>query len=243
MKKKQHPVALITGASRGIGSAMADAFAAAQYDLILTGYHHTDVLAAHAESLQKKYGVQVEAVCCDAANPDAVEKLFEAILRLDLLINNAGISWIGLTQDMTPAEWNQLIAVNLSAYFYTARLAIPKMLSQGSGRIINISSVWGAAGASTEVAYSAAKGGVNAMTKALAKELAPSHIPVNAIACGFINTEMNAGFSQTDRNLIRQEIPADRFGAPEEVAQVALALANTTDYLTGQIITLDGGWI
>lgn len=243
MNNSDAPVALITGASRGIGAAIADTFARAGMNLILTGYQHLDLLNTHAENICAQTSVSVRTTRCDAGDPDAVARLFDGIDRLDILVNNAGVSWVGLTQDMSPGMWNRLIDVNLSAYFYTARLAIPKFLEQGGGRIINISSVWGNVGASTEVAYSASKGGVNALTKALAKELAPSHIPVNAIACGFIDTDMNAGFSDEDRDIIREEIPADRFGTPGEVADVALRLATSTNYLTGQIITLDGGWI
>ena len=117
------------------------------------------------------------------------------------------------------------------------------MVRNHCGRIINISSVWGIAGASCEVAYSASKGGVNAFTKALAKELAPSKIQVNAIACGVIDTRMNACFSEEERAALNDEIPAGRFGRPDEVAALALMLATGNDYLTGQIITLDGGWL
>ena len=117
------------------------------------------------------------------------------------------------------------------------------MVHHKAGKIVNISSVWGISGASCEVAYSACKGGVNAFTKALAKELAPSNIQVNAIACGVIDTEMNACFSEEERSALTEEIPAGRFGLPEEVAALALQLCTENDYLTGQIITLDGGWL
>ena len=117
------------------------------------------------------------------------------------------------------------------------------MITRKQGKIINISSVWGCSGASCEVAYSASKGGLNLFTQALAKELAPSNIQVNAIACGCIDTQMNACFSEEERALLAEEIPAGRFGMPEEVAALALSLASGNEYLTGQIITLDGGWI
>ena len=117
------------------------------------------------------------------------------------------------------------------------------MLQQGRGKILNISSVWGNVGASCEVAYSACKGGLNSFTKALAKELAPSNIQVNALACGCIDTEMNACFTEEEKAALSEEIPAGRFGTPEEVAALALQLTTGNDYLTGQIITLDGGWI
>jgi len=132
---------------------------------------------------------------------------------------------------------------NLNAVFYTSRLAVPYMVRQQKGKIINISSIWGNAGASMEVAYSASKGGVNSFTKALAKELAPSNIQVNAIACGVIDTDMNRCFSEEERAMLIEEIPADRMGSVEEVAQTVLMLLDAPAYLTGQIITVDGGYL
>ena len=161
---------------------------------------------------------------------------------MDVLVNNAGISHIGLLPDMSVEEWRRVMAVNLDSCFYTAKYATPMMLKYQAGKIINISSVWGNVGASMEVAYSASKGGVNAFTKALAKELAPSNIQVNAIACGIIDTAMNACFSEEDLEAITSEIPANRLGKPEEIAQLTLQIAKSPEYLTGQIITIDGGW-
>ena len=144
---------------------------------------------------------------------------------------------------MSYEEWEHIVNVNLSSVFATCKLAIPDMISQKSGSIINISSVWGVCGASCEVAYSATKGGINAFTKALAKELAPSGINVNAIACGVIDTEMNHCFSPEERVAILDEIPAGRMGTPDEVAGLVLAISEGSSYLTGQIIALDGGYI
>ena len=172
-----------------------------------------------------------------------VERLFDGINDLDVLVNNAGISYIGLLSDLSVEDWQRLMDVNLNAAFYTSRLAIPMMLHKHSGRIINISSVWGSVGASMEVAYSTSKGGLNAFTKALSKELAPSGIQVNAVACGVIDTDMNKCFSEDEREALIGEIPADRMGQPEEIAQTVLQLINAPSYLTGQIITVDGGWI
>ena len=143
---------------------------------------------------------------------------------------------------MTSEQWHRVLSVNLDSCFYTCRAAIPLMLSKHKGKIINVSSVWGAQGASMEVAYSASKGGMNAFTRALAKELAPSNIQVNAVACGVIDTSMNACLSAEELESLRQEIPADRLGTPAEAAQLILQLANAPSYLTGQIITMDGGW-
>ena len=171
-----------------------------------------------------------------------IESCFSKIDHLDILINNAGISYIGLLSEMSPDEWDRVISTNLSSVFYTSKCAIPLMLQEHCGKIINISSVWGNVGASTEVAYSASKGGLNAFTKALAKELAPSNIQVNAIACGVIDTEMNSCFNKEEMDSLIEEIPSDRLGRPEEVAQMVLRLLDSPAYLTGQVITLDGGW-
>jgi 3-oxoacyl-[acyl-carrier protein] reductase len=173
---------------------------------------------------------------------EEVEALFAGIPSLDVLINNAGISYVGLLTDMSPTEWHKVMHTNLDACFYTSKLAVPLMLQNHSGRIINISSVWGNVGASMEVAYSASKGGANTFTKALAKELAPSNIQVNAIACGLIDTDMNKCFSPEDLEAVTAEIPADRMGSPEEIAKLTYQLATAPTYLTGQIITIDGGW-
>lgn len=234
--------ALITGASRGIGKAIAEAFAAAGYDLILTCVTNIEALQNLAETFTAKYHIICRAFQVDMGNYQEVSTLFARINSLDVLVNNAGISYVGLLGDMTPDEWHQVMHTNLDACFYTCKPAIPLMLKNHSGRIINISSVWGNVGASMEVAYSASKGGVNAFTKALAKELAPSNIQVNAIACGIIDTDMNKCFSEEDLQCVIDEIPADRMGTPEEVASLALQLAQAPSYLTGQIITMDGGW-
>ena len=162
---------------------------------------------------------------------------------IDVLINNAGISHIGLLQDMSIDEWNNVINTNLTSVFSCCKYAIPYMVAQKQGKIINISSMWGVSGASCEVAYSASKGGVNLFTKALAKELAPSNIQVNAIACGVIDTRMNACFDDEERTELENEIPAGRFAAPEEVAEMILKLVEAPDYLTGQVITFDGGYL
>ena len=234
--------ALITGASRGIGKAIAKEFAAQGYDLYLTCISSIEALKEYALELEQTYGIHCLALQADMGCYEDVMKVYEQIPALDVLINNAGISFVGLLSDMTPEEWHKVMHTNLDACFYTAKLAIPLMLQNHSGRIINISSVWGNVGASMEVAYSASKGGVNTFTKALAKELAPSNIQVNSIACGLIDTDMNKCFSPEDLGAVTAEIPADRMGSPEEIAKLAYQLATAPTYLTGQIITIDGGW-
>lgn len=240
------PIVLITGASRGIGKAIAIRFAQEGCSLIINCSKSAEALFALKKDLEETYHVPVLASVGNIGNFAYVTQLFDEITArfggVDIVINNAGISHIGLLSDMTPAEWQRVMDVNLSSVFYTSKLAIPHMLAKQAGKIINISSVWGNIGASCEVAYSASKGGMNSFTKALAKELAPSNIQVNAIACGCIDTEMNQCFSEEERQELIDEIPAGRFGTPEEVAAMVYTLANEHNYLTGQIITLDGGW-
>ncbi|MBQ7587399.1 MAG: SDR family NAD(P)-dependent oxidoreductase [Lachnospiraceae bacterium] len=235
--------AVITGASRGIGRALAREFAANGYDLTITCLKNAEMLRQLSDELKARYKVSCRTFTGDLAEHENADELFRETGRLDVLINNAGLSYHGLTQDMSPQDWDHIISANLSSAFYTSRLAIPLMLREKKGKILNISSVWGEHGASMEVAYSAAKGGLNAFTKALAKELAPSNIQVNAIACGMIDTDMNSIFNKEEINEIVSGIPADRMGQPGEVARLAVQLCTGNDYLTGQIITLDGGWI
>ena len=252
--------ALVSGASRGIGKAIAEELAMNGWDLILTCSKSMKELERFAAYLRGEApgededagvctvhwhlprAVSVRCVQCDMGDPEQVRALFREIDALDLVVNNAGIPHYGLLQDMSDEEWDRVLAVNLSSVFYTSRAAIPLFLRQGYGRIINISSVWGSAGASCEAAYSASKGGVNALTKALARELAPSHIPVNAIACGCVDTAMNRHLTGEERSALEEEIPYGRFARPEEVAAAVAELAEMPAYLTGQIITMDGGW-
>lgn len=235
--------ALITGASRGIGAAIATLLAENGYHLVLTCDKSMPALCKLADQIMEKYAVSCTPLQADMSKEEDVLQIFEHIRHLDVVVNNAGISHVGLLSDMTASQWHRVIGVNLDSCFYTSRAAIPLMLTQHAGHIINISSVWGSAGASMEVAYSASKGGMNAFTRALAKELAPSNIRVNAIACGVIDTQMNACFTKEDMLALKNEIPADRLGSPLEVAQLVLQLITSPAYLTGQVITLDGGWL
>ncbi|MCD7726624.1 MAG: SDR family NAD(P)-dependent oxidoreductase [Clostridiales bacterium] len=234
--------ALVTGASRGIGAAIAEALAKEGYCLYITCRRSERELIQLSDYLRAAYRISCTPVMADMGSPADVARLFAAITDLDVLVNNAGISYVGLLHEMSVEEWQQVIQTNLNSMFYTSRLAIPMMLRRHSGKIINISSVWGNVGASMEVAYSASKGGVNSFTRALAKELAPSHIQVNAIACGIMDTQMNRCFSPEEIEALRGEIPADRIGQPAEAAQTVLSLLQAPEYLTGQVITLDGGW-
>lgn len=238
--------ALITGASHGIGKAIAERFAAEGCSLILNCKNDAEKLQKDAEKLQSRYGVRALTLSCDVSDHSQVCHMFAQAANvfgsINILINNAGISHIGLLSDMSIDEWNRIISTNLTSVFSCCHEAIPHMMRRQSGRIINISSVWGNTGASCEAAYSASKGAVNSLTKALAKELAPSRIPVNAIACGVIDTRMNECFDAAERAALEDEIPMGRYGSPAEVADLAWQLATAPLYLTGQIITIDGGW-
>ena len=238
---------LVTGASRGIGRAIALAFAKEGYHVFLNCNHSVIQLEKVRAEIEALPNTSCDMVIGDVGNPDHVEKMFKLIYKkcdcLDVLVNNAGIAHIGLLSEMTDKEWNRIIQTNLSSVFYCSRAVIPEMVSIKEGKIINISSMWGTAGASCEAAYSATKAGVHGLTKALAKELAPSNIQVNAIACGVIDTDMNKQLSEEDKIVLKNEIPASRFGTPEEVADVVLQLATSPGYLTGQIIGVDGGYL
>ncbi|MFP3156163.1 SDR family oxidoreductase [Lachnospiraceae bacterium ZAX-1] len=238
--------AFVTGASRGIGHAIANIFARNGYNLALNSFHSPAILSAVAADLTEKYHITCLPFTGDAGDCHFVEQTFREIERafcgIDVLINNAGISHMGLLSDMSIAEWHNVLDTNLTSVFNCCKYAIPAMVHKKSGKIINISSIWGNVGASCEVAYAASKGGMNAFTKSLAKELAPSNIQVNAIACGLIDTQMNQFLSDEESHFIKGEIPIGRFGDVNEVADLAYSLSQSSSYLTGQIITLDGGY-
>lgn len=231
--------ALITGASRGIGRNIAKTLSAAGYHVFAVAKTSQDALL----SLQNEIGCT--PILADVSDPDQVSSLYNTIHQhcdhIDVLVNNAGISHIGLLQDMSVEEWDRVINTNLRSAFLCCKHALPSMISRQNGCIINISSMWGERGASCEVAYSASKGGLNAFTKALAQEVAPSGIRVNAIACGAIDTDMNRFLSSDERAELESGIGLGRFGTPQEVADLVLYLAgDKSTYLTGQVITLDG---
>ncbi|MEY8354128.1 SDR family oxidoreductase [Lachnospiraceae bacterium 54-53] len=238
--------ALITGASRGIGKAIAVKFAKKGYNVVINCLHNEDRLMQTKRELES-YQISCLSFMGDMGDINQCRTLFEQVRKqfgtLDVLVNNAGISYIGLLQDMSPESWDQILRTNLTSAFNCCKLAIPGMVEKKQGKIVNISSVWGVSGASCEVAYSATKGGINAFTKALAKELAPSNITVNAVACGAIDTEMNQFLEEDELIALIDEIPAGRLGKAEEVADLVYHLAYKNSYLTGQIIGLDGGWI
>lgn len=238
---------LVTGSSRGIGRAIALKFAREGWHIFLNCHTSLSELANVQAEILALPGGSCDLLPGDISDPAAVKLLFEQIYQqtphLDVLVNNAGLAHIGLLSEMTDLEWNRIIQTNLSSVFYCSRAAIPPMVSRKEGRIINISSMWGSSGASCEAAYSAAKAGVHGLTQALAKELAPSNIAVNAIACGVIDTAMNKQFADEEKSQLSEAIPCGRFGTAEEVAQLTWDLANQSNYLTAQVIGLDGGYL
>ena len=236
---------LVTGASRGIGKAIAVKFAKKNYNVVINCVRSQERLMQTKKEIES-YQVPCLAFMGDMGDMSQCEALFKQIKKqfsaLDVLVNNAGISYIGLLQDMKTEDWDRIIRTNLTSVFNLSKLAIPDMVARKYGKIINISSVWGNVGAACEVAYSATKGGINAFTKALAKELAPSNIQVNAVACGAIDTEMNQFLEEEELIALVEEIPTGRLGKAEEVADLVYLLGYKNSYLTGQVIGLDGGW-
>ena len=233
---------LITGGSRGIGKAMVEAFSKEGYSVAFT-YKNSE---SEAKCLAEATGAL--AIKADSASEEdvafAVKQTEEKLGRIDCLINNAGVSSFSLFTDITLEEWNSHLAVNLTGAFLYSKAVIPGMVSKKCGRIINISSMWGLTGSSCEVHYSTAKAGLIGMTKALAKELGPSGITVNAIAPGLIDTDMNKCLSRDDIKSIEDETPLMRIGTPNEVAKVALFLAGDgASFITGEVLNVSGGYL
>lgn len=237
---------LITGASRGIGAAIAKKLNKS-YNLVLTYKENKDIALNLLKDLRDE-NPNVIAVKCDVKNEDEINNLFllaeKNFSHVDILINNAGISYFGLIQDMTLSDWNEILRTNLSSIFLTSKRAIPNMVCQKSGVIINISSIWGSLGASLEVAYSATKGGVNSFTKALSKELLPSNIRVNAISPGIVDTDMTKfDLSEDDKKSLKEDLIEKRFAKSEEIANlVEFLISEKGSYITGSIFDINGGF-
>ncbi len=234
----------ITGASSGIGRATALKFASEGHPVIINCKSNSEGLMTLEKEIRGGGGVAL-SYQTDVSIYENVAKIFAELKsgnRLPLIIiNNAGISHIGLLQDMTPDEWRLVSDTNLTSVFNCCKAAIPYLINKKAGRIINISSMWGNTGASCETAYSASKSGVNGFTKALAKELAPSRISVNAIAFGVVDTRMNGFLTREERDSLIEEIPAGRIITPQECADIIYSVSMLNNYVTGQIITADGG--
>lgn len=240
-------VVFVTGSSRGIGKSIATIFAQNGFKVVINCINRIEDLK-QTENELKKINPNILALQGDISDYKVALNLFSQIEKhfgcVDILINNAGISHIGLFNQTTPNVWQNLIKINIEGVFNCCHIACQNMIKEKNGTIINISSIWGNVGASCEAIYSATKGAVNSFTKALAKELAPSGIKINAISCGAIETEMNSFLTDEEKQAFIDEIPSMRFGTPKEVANLAYYLASeNSSYLTGQIITLDGGLI
>ncbi len=230
--------ALVTGGAGGIGAAVCRALAADGWQVVIA-YHRS---GEAAEKLAAELGGRV--LSGDLTVPEEVEALFARAGDVDLLVNNAGVSHYGLLTDMTYAEWQALFRVNTDAVFLCCRAAIPHMVHEKRGCILNVSSMWGQVGGSCEAAYSASKAAVIGLTKALAKELGPSGIRVNCVAPGVIRTRMLDRFSPEDLEALRQETPLEALGTPEDVGNlVAFLASDRAKFLTGQVIGLNGGFV
>ena len=233
---------LITGGSRGIGRAMVELFCREGYSVAFTYKNSISEAKDLAESTGA-FAIQADSAL-EREVVSAVDSVRSRFGSVDCLINNAGVSSFSLFTDITLDEWNEHLAVNLTGAFLYSKAVIPDMVNKKKGRIINITSMWGMCGSSCEVHYSTAKAGLIGMTKALAKELGPSGITVNAIAPGLIRTDMNASLSESDIKTIEDETPLMRIGVPEEVAKAALFLASDdASFITGEIMNVSGGYI
>jgi 3-oxoacyl-[acyl-carrier protein] reductase len=238
-------VALITGASRGIGQHIAlemtkaGAIVGINYMKDEAGIQKTMDLIKNMGGYGKKYKGDVRDF---STSQEMINNMISDFGKIDILVNNAGVSQIGLLIDSNEEDYNHILDSNFRSVYNCTHAVLNHMISRRSGSIINISSIWGNVGASCEVLYSASKGAINAFTMALGKELAPSNIRVNGIAPGVIDTSMNSNFSDEEISELKEEIPMDRFGRPEEIGKLAVFLASeSSSYITSQIITIDGG--
>lgn len=237
---------LITGSSRGIGAATARRLAE-NYKIVINYKNSKDEALDLLDEIRKINPLAI-AVKADVSKEEEVYYLFDTIEKnfgsVDILINNAGKSHVGLIQDMTYENWQEIINTNLNSVFLTSKRAIGPMIKQKSGVIINMSSIWGKEGAALEAAYSASKGAINSFTKALSKELAPSNIRVNAIAPGVVLTDMMKNdYGEKDLKLIKEDIGLGRFADPKEIADlIAFLISDEASYITGSIIDINGGF-
>ena len=227
---------VVTGGSRGIGAAVVARYAA-RGDRVYFLYEKNHEAA---RAVAEKTGAT--AICCDVADSGAVAEAFSKIPEVDILVCSAGVCWYGLLTDMKDAEWDRIFAVNVKGIYNCVKAAMPAFLRKHSGSIITVSSMWGQVGASCETAYSATKGAVIALTKALAKELGPSGIRVNCVAPGVILTDMCASVSPDTLEELAQETPLERNGTPEDVAKAVEALADAK-FVTGQVLGVSGGFV
>lgn len=238
---------LITGAGRGIGLAIAKRLAQEENYRIFINYNNSKESALKLQEEIRQNGHDAIAIKADVSNLEQVENMFSYIEKdfkgIDILINNAGISRTSLFQDITYNEWQNIFNINVNGVFNTIHCALPYMLSNHCGRILNVSSIWGSNGASCESSYAATKGAIDSLTRSLALELAPSGILINAIAPGTVNTDMMKTYSEEDLKYVCDEIPLCRIAEPEEIAEtVAFLVSEKNSYMTGQIVGVNGGF-
>ena len=237
--------AVITGAAKGIGSAIAISFAKAGYKVVINYNTSEERARGLCQILNDTYPTEAVCIKADVSTPEGAKKLISESISafgdIDVLVNNAGIAQQKLFTDITNDDWAKMVNTNLSSVFYTCREAVPFMVSRKSGSIVNISSIWGETGGSCEVHYSAAKAGVIGLTKALAKELAPSGITVNCVCPGVIRTDMLNSFSEEDLKALADETPVMRLGTPKDVADAVLYLGTNSGFVRGQVLGVNGG--
>ena len=238
-------VAIVTGASRGIGREIAKSLAK-QNIKVIANYNNSEEKAIELKKELEAEGIVIDIVKADVSKREEIKNLVKYAIenyeKIDILINNAGIGEYKLFTDETDEDWNKVINTNLYSAFAVSQEVIPNMIKNKNGCIINISSVWGMVGASMEVLYSVSKAGIDGLTKALAKELGPSNIRVNAIAPGIVDTDMCKNFTEEEIENIKEEIPLERIGKVEDISKCINWLIND-NYTTGQIISINGGWI
>lgn len=236
---------LVTGASGAIGRAIALAFAPKGYRVAVHYHTRREEALAAVEEIRGNGG-WAEAFGADLTQEEQVTRLFDqaerALGKIRVLVNNAGVAWQGLLTDMSLSEWRRVLDGDLTSAFLCCRRALPGMIRERSGCIVNISSMWGQQGASCEAAYSAAKAGLIGLTKALAQEEGPSGVRVNCIAPGLIDTPMNSHLSPADLEALREETPLMTIGTPEDVAEAAVFLAESP-FITGQVLGVNGGFV
>lgn len=237
-------VVVVTGGSRGIGAQIVKTLANENYKVILN-YNNSKEQAEKIQQELLEQGNEIEIIKADVSKREETEKLIQFAInkfnKIDVLINNAGISQEGLFTDVTEEEWQKIINTNLNSVFYCNQQALKYMIPEQQGCIINISSIWGETGASCEVAYSTTKAAINGMTKALAKEVGQSNIRVNAIAPGIIDTDMNRNLTNEELEQIKEQIPLNKIGKALDIAKCVKWLIED-EYTTGQIISINGGW-
>lgn len=227
---------LISGGSRGIGAAAVREFSA-RGDRVWFLYEKSHEPAA---SLSRETGAA--AICCDVADEAQVKAAFSGLPELDVLVCNAGIAHFGLISEISPEQWRRIFAVNVDGMFHCVRAALPGMLQKQAGAIVSVSSMWGQVGASCEAAYSATKGAVIALSKALAQELGPSGIRVNCIAPGVIQTDMCANVAPEILDGLREQTPLERLGTAADIARAMVFLADAP-FITGQVLGVNGGFV